>query len=709
MPLSANTECYCKAVDFKNVTPLKNWTINCVLPSSGDNPFRPIRAAPGGKIIIFDSLLEKRERNVMRMFSLSQTERYGGASIGVVIAAALRMALDPLLGEELPLFIFAFPVIFAAWFGGLWPGLLATALSLTLGDYLFIAPRGSLLQYNDLLTLNRLSFLLFFGLVMSILAAQLRGSIKREIDSMERSRLLIEGVDDYAILMLDSQGRVISWNSGAERITGYKEHEIMGRDVSVFFTPEDIEGGMPQRGLDVATAEGRCEEEGRRVRKDGSRYWANVITTALRGEAGQLRGFAKVTHDITRRKEAEEERERLLSQEKAAREEAEVAGRLKDEFLSTLSHELRTPLTSILGWARLGASGSIPERQTRQAMEVIAEKASAQSRLIDDILDMSQIVTGRLRLDVQPVEVESVFQAVVDIMRPGAELKRVNLNLVVDAKGEVVLGDATRLRQAIWNLLSNAVKFSNEGGRIEARLARAGNQIEITVSDTGIGIDPQFMPHVFEQFRQADGALTRKHGGLGLGLAIAHRIVEMHGGDISASSPGKNQGATFKIRLPLISTASTSRTPGAISDGLQEKGQKASEKLQRLDGLRILIVEDNPDTVETLRSIFNERGAEVITAASASEAMDALERNRPDALVSDIATLRQDGYELIQHVRERGPDQGGATPAIAITAGASAEDRLRALSSGFQMHIAKPIDPEEMIAVVASLVGRIHS
>jgi PAS domain S-box-containing protein len=649
----------------------------------------------------------------MRMFSLSQTQRYGMAIIGVAVAAAARMALDPLLGEELPLFLFAFPVILAAWFGGLWPGLLATALSLALGDYLFIAPRGKLLHYGDLITWNRVSFLFFFGLVISILAERLRGIIKIEMDSRERYRLLVEGVEDYAILMLDSGGRVISWNSGAEQITGYKEHEILESDLSVFFTPEEIKKGKPQHLLEVAAAAGRCEEEGWQVRKDGSRYWAGVVTTALRDEAGRLRGFAKVTHDITRRKEAEEERKRLLRQEKAAREEAESAGRLKDEFLATISHELRTPLTSILGWARLFCSGQVPDHQARQAMDVIAKSAQAQAQLIDDILDTSRIITGRLQLEVQPVDIERIFQAVVDVVRPSAELKGVDLNMVIDARREVVLGDAGRLRQAIWNLLSNAVKFSNEGGRVEARLARAGNQVEITVSDTGVGIDPQFMPHVFERFRQADGAHTRGHGGLGLGLATTRHIVEMHGGDVSASSPGKGQGATFKIILPLTSTATAPRTPGAerqrqVLDGPRERGRKATEVRQRLDGLRILIVEDNPDTLEMLRFIFDERGAEVIVAASALEALHALERRSPDVLVSDIAMPDQDGYELIRQVRERGPEHGGGIPAIAVTAYASAEDRVRALSSGFQMHMAKPIDPDEMIAIVASLTGRIH-
>ena len=648
----------------------------------------------------------------MRMFSLSQTQRYGIAVIGVALAAALRMALDPILGEDLPLFLFAFPMILAAWFGGLWPGLLATALSLVVGDYLFIAPRGKLLHYNDLLTLTRVSSLFFFGLVMSIMAERLRGSVKSEIDSLERSRLLIEGVEDYAILMLDSQGRVISWNSGAERITGYKEHEILGRDLSVFFTPEEIEEGRPRHGLQVAAAAGRFEEEGRRVRKDGARFWANVINTALWDEAGRLRGFAKVIHDITRRKEADEERERLLSQEKAAREEAESAGRLKDEFLATLSHELRTPLTSILGWSRLFSSGSVSEYRARQAIDAIAESAHAQARLIDDILDTSRIITGSFKLDAQPAEIGRIFQAAVEVVRPSAELKGVALNVVSDARGEVVLGDAGRLRQAIWNLLSNAIKFSNEGGRVEARVACAGSQVEITVSDTGVGIDPQFLPRVFERFRQADGALTREHGGLGLGLAIARHIVEMHGGDISASSPGENRGATFKIKLPLTSVASALRTPSVEErrqelDAQHEKGQKSPEERQKLDGVRILLMEDDPDTLETLKAIFDERGAEVITAASTPEALDALERRNPNALVLDIASPDQNGYGLIRQVRERAPEQGGKIPAIAVTASATVEDRVRALASGFQMHMAKPIDSEEMIAVVASLVGRI--
>jgi PAS domain S-box-containing protein len=489
----------------------------------------------------------------MRMFSLSRIQRFGIAIIGVTLVAALRLALEPLLGSELPFFLFAFPVILAAWFGGLWPGLLATALSLLIGDYLFLTPMGEIFRDGDFTTLKRISIKGFFGVAFSLLAERLRDSIKREMDSMERSRLLIEGIKDYAILMLDSQGRVISWNSGAERITGYKENEILGKDNSIFFTPEKIEEGAPQRALELAAIEGRCEDEGWRVRKDGSRYWAIVITTALWDDAGRLRGFAKVTHDITQRKELEEERERLLRREKAAREEAEAASRMKDEFLETVSHELRTPMTSILGWARLLSSGAVSDHKAHHAIDVIAKNAQSQTQLIDDLIDTSRIATGEFQFKARPVEIERVFLGAIDDVRPSAKAKWVTLSVVIDAQGEVVFGDANRLRQAILNLLSNAIKFSNQGGRVDARLARAGTKIEITVSDSGVGIEPQFLPHVFELFRQANSGRTRRHGGLGLGLAITRHIAEIHGGDISVSSPGKGQGATFKISLPLAS------------------------------------------------------------------------------------------------------------------------------------------------------------
>src|SRR5262245_45835785 len=298
--------------------------------------------------------------------------------------------------------------------------------------------------------------------------------------------------------------------------------------------------------------------------------------------------------------------------------------------------------------------------------------------MIEDILDTSRIITGRLKLDAQPVAIEHIFHAAVDVVRPSAEAKGIVLNEVVEAPDGVVFGDANRLQQVIWNLLSNAVKFTNEGGRVEARLGRIEGQIEITLTDTGIGIDPRFLPHVFDRFSQADSTSTRKYGGLGIGLAIVRHIVEMHGGGVSASSPGKGQGATFKIRLPLISGQRLERAerPG-VEPLPPAKERKVLETGGRLDGVRVLLVEDNLDTLEMLKFIFAEAGAKVITAASVDDALKALERFKPDALISDIAMPDRDGYDLIREVRSRKSEHGGKIPAVAVTAYARAEDRVR--------------------------------
>jgi PAS domain S-box-containing protein len=423
---------------------------------------------------------------------------------------------------------------------------------------------------------------------------------------------------------------------------------------------------------------------------------------------GLTLGVNVVVMEITERKKIEEELERLLREEKAAREEAEAANRMKDEFLATVSHELRTPLTSILGWARLLTGGGLTTPQARHALDVIAESAQSQTQLIEDILDTSRIITGRFKLDAQPVEIEHVFHAAVDVIRPSAEAKGVVLSEVVEAPDGVVLGDDNRLRQAVWNLLSNAVKFTSMGGRVEARLGRAEGQIEITVKDTGIGIEPKFLPHVFDRFRQANSTSTRKYGGLGIGLAIVRHSVEIHGGSVSASSLGKSQGATFRIRLPLLSASRLERPERPrVEAAPTMRERKILENSGRLDGVRVLLVEDNLDTLDMLKFIFDESGAEVITATSVDEALEALERFSPDALVSDIAMPDRDGYDLIREVRSLDPERGGKIPAVAVSAYTKAEDRARVLAAGFQMHIAKPIVPGELIAVVASLTGHI--
>ncbi|HEX5085706.1 MAG TPA: PAS domain S-box protein, partial [Blastocatellia bacterium] len=428
----------------------------------------------------------------------------------------------------------------------------------------------------------------------------------------------------------------------------------------------------------------------------------------IKNGGGRVLGVNAVVMEITRRKKIEEEREHLLREEKALREEAEAANRMKDEFLATISHELRTPLTSILGWARLLTGGELTTPQARHALEVIAQSAQSQTQLIEDILDTSRIITGRFKLDARPVEIEHIFHAAVDVIKPSAEAKGITLSEVIEAPDGLVLGDDNRLRQAVWNLLSNAVKFTNQGGRIEARLGRAEGQIEITVKDSGIGIEPKFLPHVFDRFSQANASSTREYGGLGIGLAIVRHIIELHGGGVSVTSPGKGQGATFKIRLPLISGPRLERPERPGVEPLSPKERKVLETSGRLDGVRVLLVEDNLDTLEMLKFIFADAGAEVITATSVDDALEALERFKPDALVSDIAMPDRDGYDLIREVRSRNAEQGGKIPAVAVTAYARAADRVRALAAGFQMHIAKPIAPGELIAVVASLTGHIH-
>ena len=526
------------------------------------------------------------------------------------------------------------------------------------------------------------------------------------------SRPVVEAIYATApvgLCFVDTEQRFLSINKHLAEINGKTVEEHLGRTVrevlpglADLIEPRYrrvIETGEPVLNVEMSAA---MADQPDVVRHFISSYYP------IKNYDGQVLGVNCVVVEITQRRKIEEELERLLQQEKSARAEAEAANRMKDEFLATISHELRTPLTSILGWARMLTSGSLSERKARHAMEAIAKSAQSQTRLVDDILDTSRIITGSLKLDAKPVEIERVFQTTVDVIRPSAEVKGVALTAVIDVHGDVVFGDTSRLQQAIWNLLSNAVKFTNEGGRIEARLRRVGNEVEITVSDTGIGIEPQFLPYVFERFRQADSTSTRKYSGLGLGLALAHHIIELHGAASRLQAPadqGRHSGSDY---LWLWHRDRRNWEAGIWNLRRHRQGGERGKECQRLDGVRILLVEDNPDTLDMLKTIFDECGAEVITAASAIQALEALERFRPDALVSDIAMPNQDGYDLIWQVRSRGPEQGGKIPAVAVTAYATAEDRVRVLASGFQAHVSKPIDPGELIATVASLTGHIH-
>jgi len=399
--------------------------------------------------------------------------------------------------------------------------------------------------------------------------------------------------------------------------------------------------------------------------------------------------------EIAERRRAEEYREALLVSERAARSEAERATRLKDEFVATLSHELRTPLNAIVGWASILRADRRGETIT-QGVEVIERNAKLQAQMIEELLDMSRIISGKLLFELKPTDVAELVEAAVAAVRPTADAKGVLLNTTV-SRCRNVNADAARLQQVTWNLLTNALKFTPRGGRVNIALREIEGQVEMTVSDTGQGIKPEFLPFVFDRFRQADASTTRRHGGLGLGLSIVKSLVELHGGSVEVDSPGEGRGATFTVRLPI---------PTLPQEVLASPPEPQSHSTPELAGLRILVVDDEDDARTLARRVLEERGAQVITVSSAAEAIASIgDNNPPNVMVSDIGMPEQDGYDLIKQMRAL-PGDAGRVPAVALTALARAEDRKRALSAGYQKHVSKPVDPAELVSVIASLAGR---
>jgi signal transduction histidine kinase/ActR/RegA family two-component response regulator len=401
---------------------------------------------------------------------------------------------------------------------------------------------------------------------------------------------------------------------------------------------------------------------------------------------------------------AQEDRVALLEREQAARLRAEEASRLKDEFLATVSHELRTPLNAIIGWSHMLRNGELDEATALRAVETIERNARAQAQLIEDILDVSRVITGKLRLQIEPVDMTSVVGAAVDAVRLAADSKGIQLEVTLEPEAIQASGDAGRLQQIVWNLLSNAIKFTPGGGRVEVWLKRAETDLLIVVRDSGEGISPDFLPLIFDRFRQADGSMTRRHGGLGLGLAIVRHLVELHGGSVSADSPGAGLGATFTIRLPLA-TAHERMNPGA-EVGLQGDLARTVDRSasQSLDGVRVLLVDDDQDTLNMLTVVLARHGATTQTVASVAEALKFLALHTPDVLVSDLAMPSEDGYTLIGKVRELESGSGKRILAVALTANVRIEDRTRALSAGFNMFVPKPVEPGELIAAIKSLL-----
>jgi PAS domain S-box-containing protein len=426
------------------------------------------------------------------------------------------------------------------------------------------------------------------------------------------------------------------------------------------------------------------------------------IVEGLAAQASVAMDNARLFEAVQR---ARAEAEQAAAEKERLYREARESSRLKDEFLATVSHELRTPLTAILGWAHMLRTGQFDGNSALRAFETIERNARAQSQLIDDLLDVSSIITGKLRIDVRQVSPDSFVEAAVEAIRPAAEAKGVRVQKIMDTGVVTVSGDPVRLQQVVWNLLANAIKFTPRGGRVQVRLERVDSHIEIAVTDTGAGIAPEFLPHVFDRFRQADQRTTRQHGGMGLGLAIVRHLVELHGGTVSAESAGEGQGSTFRVLLPVVPVYQMVVESGRVHPAARET-LPSYDCVERLDGVRVLVVDDEPDARELLKVGLGQCGAEVIVAGSVAEGLEAMRAAAPDLLISDIGMPGEDGYEMIRRVRALPDESGGRVPAIALTAYARVEDRMQALRAGYQMHVPKPVEIAELVAVAASLVQR---
>ena len=523
----------------------------------------------------------------------------------------------------------------------------------------------------------------------------------------ERFMFAVEAAPN-AMILINQDGRITLANLQAEALFHYKREELIGQPVEMLIPERYRNEHWQYRSKFFADPQTRPMGVGRDLyarSKDGREVPVEIGLNPLVTEEGAF-VLASII-DISERKRAEDERTRLLESEQTARAEAEAASRAKDEFLAMVSHELRTPLNAMLGWTRMLRAGNLDEVKEAHALEVIERNAKSQVQLIEDLLDMSRIITGKLRLNVRPMDLSAIVETAVDTLRLAADAKGIQVDVVLDPRAYSISGDPDRIQQVVWNLLSNAIKFTPKGGQVQVRLERINSYIEITVSDNGRGIKPELLPYVFDRFRQADSSATRSHGGLGLGLAIVRHISELHGGSAHVYSRGEGQGATFSVTLPLIIVKETKRLPvkPAPRSFPATESQVPIECPLGLKGLQVLIVDDEEDTRILLMTILESCGVKVKAVGSAAEALDALEAFHPDVLVSDIQMPREDGFWLIRQVRARELQSGRRIPAVALTAHARVEDRIRALSSGYQIHLPKPVEPAELLNVVAALTN----
>jgi len=521
----------------------------------------------------------------------------------------------------------------------------------------------------------------------------MRDMTERNRLTEERDRFFTLSMDLLCIVRLDGQFQRV--NPAFEKVLGFSEEELLGTPLFDLIHPDDRERTRDgyrklSRGEPITFMENRLKC------KDGSYKWVAwsyfpVPEDDLAFGVGRDMTQVKQMHDVLRLRA----------------EELEESNRVKDEFLATLSHELRTPLTSILGWSRLLRSKQLSETDRERAIQIIQRNAESQSKLIEDLLEVSRIITGKLKIELKPVTFADIVDTIINSLRPAADAKHLQLETAIDPAAGPILGDPARLQQIITNLLSNAIKFTPEHGRIEIQLLRIDSHARLQIRDTGVGIAAEDLPHIFERFRQADSSNTRTHGGLGLGLAIVDYLVRQHGGEVYVESEGTGKGATFIIEFPLTSSEVVSSDLGRL-DLFSEQARLMLENSetfteQKLDGLRILVVEDDADTREMLKTILERCGATVRAVESSNAAMAEISHRLPDVLISDIGMPGESGYDLIKKIRSLDPELGGRLPAVALTAYAGAADRRRALLAGFQTHLAKPVEPDELLAVVANL------
>jgi PAS domain S-box-containing protein len=519
-------------------------------------------------------------------------------------------------------------------------------------------------------------------------------------DTMQARLVAIVASSDDAIVSKDLTGIVQTWNDAATRIFGYTAEEMVGKSITILVPPERWEE-EPAILARLCAGERVDHFETVRVAKDGRRIEVSVTISPIVSRDGRIVGASKIARDITLMKRVTRELEQLLESERAARQEAERVGRVKDEFLATLSHELRSPLSAILGWAQLLRSTAAAPGDLGVGLETIERNARAQSQLIEELLDMSRIVSGMLRLDVQPVDLSAVIDEAVESVRPASEAKGIRIRVEQNRNAAPIIGDPIRLQQIVWNLLINGIKFTPRDGYIHIVVRRVELQVEISIRDSGQGISPAVLPRLFTRFSQGDSSTTRRHGGLGLGLALVRHLTELHGGTVHASSPGEGQGATFVVQLPV--TVVHQEAPESAVARRDSTAPPATPWQLDLSGIKVLVVDDDPDTRALLRRVLEANKAVVLTADTAAAALELLQAEKPSILLSDIGMPGEDGYQLIRKVRALLASQGGDTPAVALTAFAQTEDRRRALLAGFQMHLPKPVEAPELVAVVSSL------